>query len=72
MLRVLSRENSKPTIEVVPHDGKLDINVLLDWISEMKKFFEYENTSDNRKVKIIVTRLKGHASLWWKNFKNNR
>ena len=64
-MRVLSTENLKPTIEVVPYDGKLDTNVVLDWISNMKNFFEYENTHDSKKVKITVTRLKGHASLWW-------
>ena len=64
LLQVLSRVNSKPSIEVVPYDGKLDTNVVLNWISDMEKFFEYENTLDNRKVKIAVTRLKGHASLW--------
>ena len=63
LLRVLFGENSKPIVEVVPYDGKLDPNVVLDWILDMEKFFEYENNPDNRKVKIIVTRLKGHASL---------
>ena len=72
LLRVLSRENSKPVVEVVPYDGKLDTNVVLDWISDMEKFFEYENTLDNRKVTIAVTRLKGHASLWWEYLQTNR
>ena len=40
LLRVLSRENSKPTIEVVPYDGKLNTNVVLDWILDMEKFFD--------------------------------
>ena len=71
-MRVLSRENLKPVVEVVPYDGKLDPHVVLDWISDMEKFFEYENTLDNRKVKIAVTRLKGHASLWWEHLKTNR
>ena len=53
-MRVLSRENSKPTIEVAPYDGKLDTNVVSDWISKMEKFFEYENAPDNRKVQIVV------------------
>ena len=44
MLRVLSKENSKLAVEFVPYDGKFDINVVLDWISNMEKFFEYENT----------------------------
>ena len=38
----------------------------------MEKLFEYENTPDNRKVKITVTRLKGHASLWWEHLQIDR
>ena len=45
---------------------------MLDWISNMEKFFEYENTPDNRKVKIAITRLKGHASLWWEHLQIDR
>ena len=41
LLRVLPRENSKPIVEVVPYDGKLDTNVVLDWIYDMEKLFEY-------------------------------
>ena len=63
LLRVLSREHSKLVVEFVPYDGKLDSNVVLDWISDIEKFFEYENTPNNRKVKLAITRLKGHASL---------
>ena len=62
----------KPAIEVVLYDGKLDTNALLDWIFDMKKFFEYENTPNNRKVNIAVTRLKGHASLWWEHLQTDR
>ena len=72
LLRVLSRAHLRPTIEVDPYDGNLDTNVLLDWISDIEKFFEYENTPNNRKVKIAVTRLKGHASLWWENLQTDR
>ena len=72
LLRVLSRENSKLVVKVVPYDGKLDTNAVLDWISDMKKLFEYENTPKNRKVKIASTRLKGHASLWWEHLQTDR
>ena len=30
LLRVLSKKNSKPTIEVISYDGKLDTNFVLD------------------------------------------
>lgn len=71
-MRVLSRENSKPTVEVVPYDGKLDINSMLDWISNIEKYFVYENNPENRKVKIAVTKLKCHASLWWEHLQIDR
>ena len=45
---------------------------MLDWILDMEKLFEYENTLDNRKVKITVTRLKGHASLWWEHLQTDK
>ena len=60
---MLSRANTKPTIEVTPYDGKLDINTMLDWISDIEKLFDYENTPNNKKVKIDVSKLKCHASL---------
>jgi hypothetical protein len=30
----------------------------------MDKYFDYEEIDDEKKVKHVVTRLKGHASLW--------
>ena len=67
LLRVLTRALSKPIVEFFPYDGKLDTNTVLYWILDMEKLFEYENTPNNRKVKIVVTRLKIHASLWSEN-----
>ena len=72
LLRFLSMAHLKPTMEVVPCDVKLDTNVVLDQISYLEKFFEFEGTPNNRKMKFVVTGLKGHASLWWENFQNNR
>ena len=72
LLRVLARANVKPIVEVTHYDGKLDINVVLDCILDIEKLFEYENTPDNRKVKIIVIKLKGHASLWWEHLQIDR
>jgi hypothetical protein len=31
----------------------------------MDKHFDYEKTPDDKKVKFTVTKLKGHALLWW-------
>ena len=31
----------------------------------MDKYFDYEEIDDKKKVKFAVTRLKGHAAIWW-------
>ena len=63
LLRALSRAHSKLVIEVVLYDGKFGMNIVLNFIFDRENFFEFENTSDNRRVKISLTRLNGHASL---------
>ena len=31
----------------------------------MDKYFDYEDVNEEKKLKHDVTRLKGHATLWW-------
>lgn len=44
----------------------------MDWISELDKYFEYEDIKEDKWVKIVVTRLKGHVTLWWDNVQDER
>lgn len=46
------------------YNGNLDSDELIDWITKMEKYFEYEIIANEKKVKISSTKLKGHASLW--------
>jgi hypothetical protein len=38
----------------------------------MDKYFDYEEVDDEKKVKHVVTRLKGHATLWWDELQADR
>eukprot|EP00253_Pinus_taeda_P022252 PITA_22252 len=40
--------------------------------NEMDKYFECEEISEDRRVKFAVTKLKGHATLWWDSVQNER
>ena len=64
-MKSVIRESMRSKPEVPTYLGGLDVNELLDWIIEMGIFFNYDETDEERKVKFVVTRLKGHASLWW-------
>ena len=46
-------------------EGNLYVEELLDWVSDLEKYFDCEDIDDEKKVKHVVTRLKGHAMLWW-------
>jgi hypothetical protein len=52
-------------VEVSCYDGSLIVDVLIDWIGELERYFEYENVQDPNRVIFVVTKLKGHATLWW-------
>ena len=36
----------------------------------MDKYFDYENVAQDKKVKFAVTKLKGHATLWWESMQD--
>jgi len=58
------RSTSKPRLEVSIYTGSLSLEELIDWINDMDKFFDYEETEEGKKVKFAITKSKGHATLW--------
>ena len=38
----------------------------------MDKYFEYDEVEEDKRVRLDVTRLKGHASLWWESVQEER
>ena len=65
LLRSILMESSKPKPELPNYDGSLSTKILLDWISELDKYFECEEVNEDCKVKFVTTKLKGHTILWW-------
>jgi hypothetical protein len=72
LFRVVSRIGAREKMEIPMYEGNLDIEELLDWIRALDKYFNYEDVEEDKKVKHVVTRLKGHASLWWDELQANR
>lgn len=72
LLKSVLLSSHKPKHELSTYDGSLSADVLLDWLSEVNKYFEFEETSEDKQVKFAATKLKGHASLWWDNIQAER
>jgi len=72
LLRLVLLASSKPKPEIPNYDGSLSADVLLDWVSELDKYFENEEISEDKRVRFPATKLKGHATLWWDSVQADR
>jgi hypothetical protein len=54
------------------YEDNLDVEELLDWIRSMDTYLNYEDVDEEKKVRHMVTRLKGHATLWWDQLQDKR
>ena len=72
LLRSVLVASSKPKPELPNYDRSLSIEVLLDWISELDKYFKCEDVSEDHRVKFVATKLKGHVALWWNSVQTER
>jgi hypothetical protein len=59
-------------MDIPVYEGNLDVEELLDWIRALDKYFDYEDVEEYKKVKHVVGRLKGNATLWWDELQANK
>ena len=64
---------SSSSREYVPfYSGGLNLEELIDWINSMNKHFDFAEVKEDKQVRFVVTRLRGHASLWWDGVQEER
>lgn len=44
----------------------------MDSIKSIDDYFDNEEDEENKMVKFVVTRLKGHATIWWDKVQTSR
>jgi hypothetical protein len=72
LIRVVARMGAKEKMDIPVYEGNLDVEELLDWIRALDTYFDYEDVEEDKKVKHVVTKLKGHAALWWDELQADR
>jgi hypothetical protein len=65
LIRAIARMGARENMDILVYEENLDAEELLDWIRALDTYFDYEDVEEDKKVKHVVTRLKGHAALWW-------
>jgi flagellar motility protein MotE (MotC chaperone) len=72
LIKAIARMSSKTKMDIPTYEGNLDAEELLDWIRALDTYFDYEDIEEDKKVRHAVTRLKGHAALWWDELQADR
>ena len=64
--------SSNSRADVPFYSGSLNPEELIDWINAMNKHFDFAKVKEGNQVIFVVTRLRGHASLWWDGVQEER
>jgi hypothetical protein len=65
LIRAIARMGARAKMDIPVYEGNLDPEEFLDWIRALDTYFDYEDVEEDKKVKHAITRMKGHAALWW-------
>ena len=72
LIKAITKMSSKTKMDIPAYEGSLDAKELLDWIRALDTYFDYEDIEEYKKVRHVVTKLKGHATLWWDELQADR
>jgi hypothetical protein len=72
LIKSIARMGARVKMDIPVYEGNLDAEELLDWIRALDTYFDYEDVEEDKKVKHVVTILKGHAALWWDELQADR
>ncbi|GJX49219.1 retrotransposon protein, putative, ty3-gypsy subclass [Tanacetum coccineum] len=66
------RQSYRVKAEIPNFARNLDIEVVLDWLYEVKKFFDIIEVPKEEQVKVVAYKLHGGAGAWWQREQDNR
>ncbi|GJX58806.1 RNA-directed DNA polymerase [Tanacetum coccineum] len=62
-----SRHSNDIKVDIPEYDGKLDPDEFVEWLRIVKLVFNYKQTTEGNKIKIVALKLRKYASTWWFN-----
>jgi Icc-related predicted phosphoesterase len=72
LFKVVARIGAREKMDILVYEGNLHVEEILDWIRALDKYFDYEDAEEDKKINHVITRLKGHATLWWDELQADR
>ncbi|KAJ9540932.1 hypothetical protein OSB04_027438 [Centaurea solstitialis] len=59
-------------VEIPEFEGRVQPDEFIEWIHTVERVFDLRDIPDNLKVKLVATKLRKHASLWWEHVRKKR
>ncbi|XP_062001678.1 uncharacterized protein LOC133718811 [Rosa rugosa] len=66
------RWEARMRTEIPEFYGGIQPEEFLDWLGVVEEIFELKEVPEKKRVSLIATRLRGHASAWWLQLKKQR
>lgn len=60
----MEKRTMEGMLEFPTFNGKMNVDVALDWIEPLTSFFECDDIIEKKRVKILKSKLKGAALTW--------
>ena len=58
--------------EIPEFKGGMQAEEFLDWLANVEEIFDFKEVPEDRRVKLVATRLRGRALAWWQQTKLTR
>ena len=72
LIKAITRMGAKAKMDIPVYEENLDAEELLYWIRALDTYFDYEDIEEDKKIRHAITKLKGHAALWWDELQADR
>ena len=72
ILKSIFGAGSSSKADVPFYSAKLYSEELIEWIGAMNKHFDYAKVKEDTQVRFVVTKMRGHARLWWDGVQEER
>ncbi|GJZ41736.1 transposon ty3-I gag-pol polyprotein [Tanacetum coccineum] len=60
-----SQYSNEIKVDILEYNGKLDPDEFVEWLRTIELVFDYKQTTEDNKVKIVALILRKYASTWW-------
>ena len=72
IFKAISKIGKRPKFDVPTFFGNINLEELIDQISELEEYFGYEDIEDPNMEKFAKEKLNGHLKIWWEEIQLER